>query len=177
MMINNKDNNSTIKNQLFFISIICVTLLLFISLYCFGIYKGIFRNDKNRVILDDKYSKQIGAIEEKLKNIKNSEIVDKKITFKLTTSVVQPAWFSYDVNYTGIIPETITVKYTMSMEEALKFLDRRYRRLQEDKNWYISQGKIDEYNFDIAETVNVTKDICKELKKESPLFANEDSFE
>jgi len=167
--------NSNMKNYILFTSIILCAVLLILFLSYTVTDKIISNIDKNKIILNNEYSKQIKTLQEKLKS--NSDIADSKISFKLTSKVVQPvSSLSDSFNYTGFMPDKITVTYTMSVEEGLNFLDKRYRHLEGDKNWYIINNRVEEYNFNITGTVNTTKEICRELCKEFPLFANETCF-
>jgi hypothetical protein len=172
MVMNNKQND--IYNYLFSSLFIILTVLLLVILNSSETYKAITDNDKDNNIVTDEYSKQMETIQEKLKD--NSDIADRKITFRLTSRVLQSGSSSNDFNYTGMMPETIKVEYTMNVEEAMIFLDNRYRQIKKDKNWYINNDRLDEYNFNLNETVNVTRDICRELKKEYHLLADEPWF-
>jgi len=169
MVINNKKND--MYNYLFSSLFIIFIVLLLVILNSSETYRTVTENSNN---LTDEYSKQMEAIQEKL-NV-NSDIADKKITFRLTSRVLHGNRFSNDFNYTGMMPETIKVEYTMNVKEAMLFLDNRYKQIKKDKNWYITHDRLDEYNFNLAETVNVTRDICRELKKEYHLLADEPWF-
>lgn len=170
MIMNNQKND--IYNYLFSSLFIILTVLFFVILNSSETYKTITDKDSNK--LTDEYSKQMETIQEKLKV--NSDISDKKITFRLTSRVLQSTNFSNDFNYTGMMPETIKVEYTMNVKDAMLFLDNRYKQIKKDKNWYVTHDRLDEYNFNLAETVNVTRDICRDLKKEYHLLADEPWF-
>ncbi|MEQ8173140.1 MAG: hypothetical protein ABRQ38_29920 [Candidatus Eremiobacterota bacterium] len=166
MVINNKKND--MYNYLFSSLFIIFIVLLLVILNSSETYRTVTENSNN---LTDEYSKQMEAIQEKLKV--NSDIADKKITFMLTSRVLHSEHFSGDFNYTGLMPETIKVEYTMEVKDAMIFLDNRYKQIKKDKNWYVTHDRLDEYNYNLAETVNVTRDICRELKKEYHLLADE----
>ena len=172
MVMNDKKNDR--YNYLFSSLFIVLTVLLLIILNSSETYKTITDMDKESNTLTDEYSKQMKTIQEKLKA--NSDIADKKITFRLTSKVLPSAYFSYDYNFTGLMPETVRIEYTMNVEEAMLFLDNRYRQIKSDKNWYITNDRLDEYNFNLSETVNVTRDICRELKEEYHLLADDPVF-
>ncbi len=170
MVINNKKND--MYNYLFSSLFIIFIVLLLVILNSSETYRSVTDRDNNN--LPDEYSKQMEAIQEKLKV--NSDIADKKITFRLTSRVLHSERFSSDFNYTGMMPETIKVEYTMNVKDAMLFLDNRYKQIKKDKNWYVTNDRLDEYDFNLAETVNVTRDICRELKKEYHLLADEPWF-
>lgn len=164
--------NNNIKNYFFLISIIFFIVLLLVIVSYVMTDKITSVDNKNIV---DVYNRQINTMKEKLKN--NPDVAEKKISFKVTSKIVQPlSSISDGFNYTGFMPDEITVPHTMSIEESLNFLDKRYRQLQGDKNWYISNNRVEEYNFNIAGTVNSTREVCNDLFKESPLLANEICF-
>ncbi len=170
MVRNNKKND--MYNYLFSSLFIIFIVLLLVILNSSETYRTVTDRDTSR--LTDEYNKQMEVIQEKLRA--NSDIADKKVTFRLTSRVLHSERFSSDFNYTGMMPETIKVEYTMNVKDAMIFLDNRYTQIKKDKNWYITHDRMEEYNFNLAETVNVTRDICRGLKKEYHLLADDPWF-